>query len=66
MTMKINDNGVDRDMTEQEIATHEAWAKIKTAEIKAQAKADTDRAAARQALLDRLSITADEATLLLG
>jgi hypothetical protein len=28
MTMKINDNGIDRDMTEAEQKAHEAWAKI--------------------------------------
>jgi len=34
--------------------------------IKAQAKATADKATARQAVLDRLGITADEAALLLG
>jgi head-tail adaptor len=66
MTMKINDNGTDRDMTEEEIATHEAWAKVKTTEAKASAKADAERATAKQAVLDRLGITSDEASLLLG
>jgi len=36
------------------------------AEAKAQIKAQTDKAAAKQAVLDRLGITADEAALLLG
>ena len=36
------------------------------AEAVAQAKATADKAAARQAVLDRLGITADEAALLLG
>ena len=66
MTMKINDNGTDRDMTEEEIATHEAWAKVKTSEAKAAVKADAERATAKQVVLDRLGITADEASLLLG
>jgi hypothetical protein len=35
-------------------------------EAKAQAKAETDKSTARQAVLDRLGITADEAALLLG
>jgi hypothetical protein len=35
-------------------------------EAKAQAKAAADKATARQAVLDRLGITADEAALLLG
>ena len=64
--MKINDNGTDRDMTEKESATHEEWAKVKTAETKAQAKADAERATAKQIVLDRLGITADEAALLLS
>lgn len=66
MTMKINDNGTDRDMTADEIATHEAWAKVKISEAKAQAKAETDKATAKTALLNKLGITADEAALLLG
>jgi len=66
MTMRINDNGTDRDMTADEIAIHEAWVKVKETENKAAAKAETDRANARQAVLDRLGITADEASLLLG
>lgn len=64
--MKINDNGVERDMTETEQAAHEAWAKIAQAEAKAQAKAEAAKAAARQAVLDKLGLTADEASALLG
>jgi len=66
MTMKTNDNGIDRDMTETELAAHEAWAKLAAAEAKKQAKAEADKATAKQALLDRLGITADEAALLFG
>ena len=66
MTMRINDNGVDRDMTEAERAAYEAWAKIAAAEAKAQADALAARTAAREALLTKLGITADEAQLLLG
>ena len=47
------------DFTENEITQHKA-------EIKAQAKVETDKATAKQAVLDRLGITADEAALLLG
>lgn len=64
--MKINDNGVDRDMTEEEEEQHKAWALIAQAEAKEQAEAASAKAAARQAVLDRLGITADEASLLLG
>lgn len=64
--MKIYENGIEREATETEIAYYETWQKDITKEAKARAKAETDKAAARQALLDRLGITADEAALLLG
>jgi hypothetical protein len=64
--MQTNDNGVQRDMTEAEQAAHEAWAVIAQGEAKAQAKAEADIAAARQAVLDKLGLTADEAAALLG
>lgn len=51
-----------RDMTEQELADH----KIALAESKRTEKLFADMAIARQALLDRLGITAEEAQLLLG
>jgi 1,4-alpha-glucan branching enzyme len=62
-----DDGGVtSRPMNENEIAIYEAlvadWAKEKAN----QDKAETDKATARQAVLDRLGITADEAALLLG
>jgi hypothetical protein len=64
--MKIHDNGVDRDMTEQEEAAYLEWQKQKQKHAKAQAEAEAEKASARQAVLDRLGITADEAALLLG
>jgi hypothetical protein len=51
-----------RDMNADELAQYKA----DQAESKANAKAAADKAAARQAVLDRLGITADEAALLLG
>jgi hypothetical protein len=51
-----------RDMNADELAVY----KIMQDEIKAQAKAEADKAKAKQAVLDRLGITADEAALLLG
>ena len=51
-----------RDYTETELEQRE---KDKL-EIKANAKAAAERATAKQAVLDRLGITADEAALLLG
>lgn len=66
MTMKINDNGTDRDMTEAEQAAQEAWAASEQAEAEAQAAAAAAKVAARQAVLDKLGLTADEAAALLG
>ena len=64
MTMKTNDNGVERDMTAAEEAAHLAWAKIAKAEAEAREQDDTARAAARQTVLDKLNLTADEAAAL--
>jgi hypothetical protein len=64
--MKTNDNGTDRDMTDEEIA---AYNKLEAEYVKRnneRIKAENDKAKDKQALLDRLGITADEATLLLG
>ena len=62
-----DDGGVtSRPMNKNEIAIYEAlvadWAKEKANQDKAAA----DKATARQAVLDRLGITADEVALLLG
>jgi len=56
------DTVIDRDMNADELAVHKA---IQDG-AKTQAKAQADAAIARQAVLDRLGITADEAALLLG
>lgn len=66
MTMKINDNGTNRDMTEAEQTAHEAWQKIAEAEIKAEAKVAADKATAKQAVLTKLGLTADEVAALLS
>ena len=64
--MKINDNGVDRNMTEAEQKEYEAWAAVALIEHEQQLQAATDKAAARQAVLDKLGLTPDEAAALLG
>jgi hypothetical protein len=51
-----------REMNDAELAQHE----IDKAADKAETKARADRATARQVVLDRLGITANEAALLLG
>ena len=52
----------DRDMNAEELATYKAMQD----DIKAQAEAQAERAAARQAVLDKLGLTANEAAALLG
>lgn len=64
ITKSINGENIVLDAAEYE-ATCEAWATMKI-EQDAHIKAAADKAAAKQALLDRLGITADEAALLLG
>ena len=51
-----------REMTDDEHAQH----KLDLAEWKAQADAQAAKAAARQAVLDKLGLTANEAAALLG
>jgi len=62
MTYKVQVDDILRDATAEETAAINA--------VKAQAEAETkaaaDKATAKQAVLDRLGITADEAALLLG
>ena len=66
MTLKINDNGTDRNMTADEETAHLAWAEQSKAETQARADQAAAKAAARQAVLDKLGLTADEAAALLG
>jgi hypothetical protein len=62
-----DDGGVtSRPMNETEIATYEAILADIKKEKASQDKAAADKASARQAVLDRLGISADEAALLLG
>jgi hypothetical protein len=66
MALKINDNGTDREMTADEAAEYKAWQVVAKAETQAEAEAAEAKAAARQAVLDKLGLTADEAAALLG
>jgi hypothetical protein len=56
------DEIIDREMTAEELLNYEA-AQARSLEIKTEAEA---KATARQEILDRLGLTADEAQLLLG
>lgn len=62
MTYKIQIDNEVRDATEKETAAIDA----RIAEAQAQAEAQDAKAIAREALLARLGITAEEAQLLLG
>ena len=64
--MKTNDNGIDRNMTADEKAAHLAWAETAQAEAQARAEALEAKQVARQAVLDKLGLTANEAAALLG
>jgi len=60
--MKTTNNGVLREMTAQEITEYDAT----IAEAQKQTDAQTARQVARQAVLDKLGLTADEAAALFG
>ena len=69
MTMRTNDNGVERDMTADEQAAHEAWAAIAQAEAEARAEAEAATLAARNSALAKLAelgLTPDEIAALVG
>ena len=66
MTLKINDNGTDRNMTAEEEAAHLAFQQVAQAEAQARADAAAAKATARTALLAKLGISEAEAQLLLG
>ncbi len=62
MTYKVQIDDLLRDATAEETAAIDA---VKAADG-AEAKAATDKATARQEVLDKLGLTADEAAALLG
>jgi hypothetical protein len=66
---RINDNGIDRDMTETELATYNEAKKQMAADIKAQIAAIEAAAAAKasaRAKLKALGLTDDEIAALVG
>ncbi len=66
MALKINDNGKTRNMTPDEETAHLVWAEIATTEKQIQLDEAAAKAAQRQATLDKLGLTADEAAALFG
>ena len=66
MALKINDNGTDREMTADEEAAYLAFsAQIQDKQQKLM-EAEQKKLADKQAVLDKLGLTADEAKALLG
>jgi len=66
---RINDNGVDREMTAAEQAAYDAWAATAQQEQAAAEQAAADKAAARasgRTKLAALGLTDDEINALLG
>lgn len=67
--MRINDNGIDRDMTAAEKAEYDAWVAVAQQEQAAAAQIAADRAAAAasgRAKLAALGLTEAEIAALLG
>jgi hypothetical protein len=62
----VNDNALDvREMTAEEIKADEIHQTFVANELKTEQDKAVEKAAARQAILDRLGLTADEAAILL-
>ena len=66
MNLITNVDGVNRNMTEQEQADYLDWQKEKQAQAQAQTQAALEKSNAKQVVLDKIGITANEAALLLG
>jgi hypothetical protein len=64
--MLINDNGTQREATEDEIVYYAQWAKDVQEHREAQAAAQAERASARNAVLAKLGLSAEEAAALFG
>ena len=64
--MRISDNGVDRDMTAQEIAEYQATAETMRAEDEVRQVEVEAKAALRESALAKLGLTADEVAALFG
>ena len=67
--MRINDNGIDRDMTSQEIAEYQATVETMQAEDEVRQAEIASRVAAHQSAIDKLSalgLTGEEIQALIG
>jgi hypothetical protein len=66
MALKINDNGIDRNMTKAEEAAFLLSVEQIQAETEAQIEAQAAKAKAKANALAKLGLTADEAAALFG
>ena len=66
MTIKINDNGVEREMTEEELAIYKASSKAIQQDQKIATQELADRQALKEVTLTKLGLTADEVAALLS
>lgn len=64
--MKIFEDGIQREATAEEIAAFKQTQKEVAEQIKIEADQQAAKAAARQAVLAKLGLTADEAAALFG
>lgn len=62
----INDNGLNREMTLEEVAIYETWIAEKQEEDAQNAAADATKVALREAALAKLGLTAEEVRALFG
>ena len=66
MALIINDNGKDREMTSAEEADYKAWQVLAKADDKAEQETIALKAAAKNAVVAKLGLSAEEAAALLG
>lgn len=64
--MKINYNGIDRDMTDEELAEYKETSNAAKIEQETQEQEKLAQKAAREAALAKLGLTADEIAALFG
>jgi phosphopantetheinyl transferase (holo-ACP synthase) len=66
MALKVNDNGIDRNMTDEEQALFVESKNNYKVEKQSEAQVVADRQALKEATLDKLGLTADEVAALLS
>ena len=64
--MRISDNGIDREMTAAELATYATEQEMAQTELAKENAAKLAKQVARQAVLDKLGLTTNEAAALFG